>query len=311
MEAEEKEISQEDAASVLYGTPKAEEAEPEIEDEAVEEAPEEPEETEKEEQPDQQSRRKKKEFIFDKQKYIDQGVTDEKSLSLLEERDREIHLKKVTIGRQGTENKEAKDQLEKIQKQLDDLKGKAKDLTDDEYDELYMESPAKARKYSEEAKKAKEEEARLMREQVMIQNQAILDNTATDDMEALNVDEIIPDVQAIIKKDISRLGGDDDQASQLISNFKKDPLGALDTGIFYNVVERVQLQYELEEYKTQNQKLTEAISKLKEEIKTKPQETVKRINKVSNSAHAVNSIPGGYSSESEPRKLSPADAIYG
>ena len=311
MEAEEKEISQEDAASVLYGAPKAEEAEPEIEDEAVEEAPEEPEETEKEEQPEQQSRRKKKEFIFDKQKYIDQGVTDEKSLSLLEERDREIHSKKVTIGRQGTENKEAKDQLEKIQKQLDDLKGKAKDLTDDEYDELYMESPAKARKHSEEAKKAKEEEARLMREQVMIQNQAILDNTATDDMEALNVDEIIPDVQAIIKKDISRLGGDDDQASQLISNFKKDPLGALDTGIFYNVVERVQLQYELEEYKTQNQKLTEVISKLKEEIKTKPQETVKRINKVSNSAHAINSIPGGYSSEAESRTLSPAAAIYG
>lgn len=309
MEQERKEISQESVADVLYGSQKAEEAEREIEDEAVQAEEEKPVETEESEP--ETFRRKKKDFVFDKEKYIEQGVTDERSLSLLEERDREIHLKKVTIGRQGTETKEAKDQLEKIQKQLDDLKGKAKDLTDDEYDELYMESPAKARKYSEEAKKAKEEESRLMREQVMIQNQAILDSTATDDMEALSVDEIIPDVQAIITKDISRLGGDDDQASQLISNFKKDPLGALDTGIFYNVVERVQLQYELEEYKTENQKLTEAISKLKEEVKTKPQETVKRINKVSNSAHAVNSIPGGYSSESESRKLSPAEAIYG
>lgn len=312
--SEEKEVSQEKelSADVLYGTQKSEEAEPEV-IKAEDEADKPKEETSEKEVKSysEMKRSQKKKFVFDEQKYRDQGVTDDATLDLLKEKDKELHNRLVTIGVQGTEKKDQESKLKDIQKQLVDLKGKAKELSDDEYDELAMESPSQARKRQEEAKQAQEEETRLMREQVMIQNQNIIDSTATDEYEALNIDDIIPDVQNIIKEDITKLGGSEDQIKTLTSNFKKDPLGSLESGIFHNIVERVQLQYRLNDIENEKAQMEATIKQLRDDLKSKPQETVQRIKKVSNSAHTMDSVPSGYSSQDTGSKKAGAALLYG
>lgn len=312
--SEEKEVSQEKelSADVLYGTQKSEEAEPEV-IKAEDEADKPKKETSEKEVKSysEMKRSQKKKFVFDEQKYRDQGVTDDATLDLLKEKDKELHNRLVTIGVQGTEKKDQESKLKDIQKQLVDLKGKAKELSDDEYDELAMESPSQARKRQEEAKQAQEEETRLMREQVMIQNQNIIDSTATDEYEALNIDDIIPDVQNIIMQDITKLGGSEDQIKTLTSNFKKDPLGSLESGIFHNIVERVQLQYRLNDIETEKAQMEATIKQLRDDLKSKPQETVQRIKKVSNSAHTIDSVPSGYSSQDTGSKKAGAALLYG
>ena len=312
--SEEKEVSQEKelSADVLYGTQKSEEAEPEV-IKAEDEADKPKKETSEKEVKSysEMKRSQKKKFVFDEQKYRDQGVTDDATLDLLKEKDKELHNRLVTIGVQGTEKKDQESKLKDIQKQLVDLKGKAKELSDDEYDELAMESPSQARKRQDEAKQAQEEETRLMREQVMIQNQNIIDSTATDEYEALNIDDIIPDVQNIIMQDITKLGGSEDQIKTLTSNFKKDPLGSLESGIFHNIVERVQLQYRLNDIETEKAQMEATIKQLRDDLKSKPQETVQRIKKVSNSAHTIDSVPSGYSSQDTGSKKAGAALLYG
>lgn len=145
----------------------------------------------------------------------------------------------------------------------------------------------------------------------MIQNQNIIDSTATDEYEALNIDDIIPDVQNIIKEDITKLGGSEDQIKTLTSNFKKDPLGSLESGIFHNIVERVQLQYRLNDIENEKAQMEATIKQLRDDLKSKPQETVQRIKKVSNSAHTMDSVPSGYSSQDTGSKKAGAALLYG
>jgi len=53
------------------------------------------------------------------------------------------------------------------------------------------------------------------------------------------------------------------------------------------------------------------IKQLRDDLKSKPQETVQRIKKVSNSAHTMDSVPSGYSSQDTGSKKAGASLLYG
>jgi hypothetical protein len=249
-------------------------------------------------------KRKKKEFVFNRDKYIEDGITDESVLKMLEEKDRELHKRNITIGKQGAENK----RLEEISKELELIKDKAKGISDDEYNELALDNPAEARKRDEEARKAQEQERLLIMEHNIEVNKGILAKTESDTMEALTMTEIKDDIIGILTKDYEQFGFDESQTNDAIKNFKKDPLSYLDPRFFHHIVDRIRLQQDIDELNDVNAQYEDEIKRLKEELKNKPEQVTKRLNRVKNSPHLVDRSP---LEDSSAPTYNPAVALYG
>lgn len=305
------EISQENnynQAKVLYGgNPSPEEAK-EVEEVVEDDADTvEQEKSEIKKQADEpRKKRKKKEFVFNKDKYMEDGITDENVLKMLEDKDRELHKRNVTIGKQGAENK----RLEEIAKELESIKDQAKGISDDEYNELALENPAEARKRDEEARKAKEQEQALMMERNIEFNKGILSNTESETMEALTMADIKDDVVTLLNQDYKEFGFSEADANQAIKVFKKDPLATLDPTNFYNIVERIRLQHEINDLMDIRVNYENEIQKLKEELKNKPEQVTKRLNRVKNSPHLVDRSAASLESSVAPN-YTQAQLLYG
>lgn len=269
--------------------------EPEKPKEAVSKKGEEDEPTEadaekaKDEKPKRTRRTNKDKFIFDKEKYKKQGIEDPALLKVLEDKDRELHKQKVTIGKQGHQNKDTTDKLSQLKKELGDLEGKTKDLSDDELDEM---SNSEAIKRSEEIRKSKDLEADKMREMRITRNEALLP-------EGLEVGDFSGAFEAYISDDIAMLGGTREDTESFISSFKKDPLGSINPEIFHNLVQRHQLQADLEDANIEIDELKATVEKLSSELKGKPKKVLDQMKKASQSAHNVGATAGGYSSTNE------------
>jgi hypothetical protein len=292
-------------ANDLYGdVPSPEEAE--AVDEVVEDDADKQEKSEESNKAKDEPRkkRKKKEFVFNRDKYIEDGITDESVLTMLEEKDRELHKRNITIGKQGAENK----RLEEIAKELESIKEKAKGISDDEYNELALDNPAEARKRDEEARKAQEQEQALIMERNIEINKGILAKTESDTMEALSMTEIKDDIIGILTKDYQEFGLDESQTNDAVKHFKKDPLSFIDPTNFYHIVDRIRLQHDVDDLREINAEYESEIKKLKEELKNKPGEVTKRLNRVKNSPHLVGEP---LSDTSVPPTYNPAMALYG
>ena len=295
-------------ANVLYGdVPNPEEAEAVVEVvEGDADNVEQKKSEEKKQADEPRKKRKKKEFVFNRDKYIEDGITDESVLKMLEEKDRELHKRNITIGKQGAENK----RLEEISKELESLKDKAKGISDDEYNELALDNPAEARKRDEESRKAQEQERLLIMEHNIEMNKGILDKTESETMEALTMTDIKDDIIGILAKDYQQFGFDESQTNDAIKNFKKDPLASLDPTNFYHIVDRIRLQQDIDELNDVNAQYEDEIKRLKEELKNKPEQVTKRLNRVKNSPHLVDREPASLSNHVQPY-LTQAARFYG
>jgi len=302
---QEKEYNQ---AKVLHGkVPNAEEAE--AVDEVVEgdaDNVEQKKSEEKKQADEPRKKRKKKEFVFNRDKYIEDGIADESVLTMLEEKDRELHKRNITIGKQGAENK----RLEEIAKELESIKEKAKGISDDEYNELALDNPAEARKRDEEARKAQEQERLLIMEHNIEMNKGILDKTESETMEALTMTDIKDDIIGILSKDYQQFGLDESQTNDAVKHFKKDPLASLDPTNFYHIVDRIRLQHDVDDLRDINAEYESEIKRLKQELKNKPDEVTKRLNRVKNSPHLVDREPVSLSNHVPPY-LTQAARLHG
>lgn len=85
----------------------------------------------------EQQVKEKKSFQFNKQKYIDEGITDEKALSAIEKAEKSAYEKQKIIGKQGNELGDARKQLENVnqlKEQLEQLRAQDDAVKEQAYD---------------------------------------------------------------------------------------------------------------------------------------------------------------------------------
>jgi len=229
-------------------------------------------------------KRKKSSFIFDRDYYEKElGIKDEKTLDVLRERDQEIFNNRSTIGNQGAKNKDLADKLSIIESQKKELEKKS--ISDEEFDELSMESPSKANRARQESEKAEAERLRLDREARVIQNQSVLSD---DD----NINDMSEGIKEILAKDIVALGGDEPMVNKVISNFEGDKIGAFGTDVFYNIVQRLKLQESVDSKDKEIEDLSAQIDSLKSDLSHNSKSIVRKINKASSSPHSTSGTVG-------------------
>ena len=235
-------------------------------------------------------KRKKSNFIFNRDYYEKElGINDEKTLDILRERDEEIFNNRSTIGNQGAKNKDLSDRLLKIEEQKKELEKKS--ITDEEFDELSMESPSKANRAKQESEQALAEKMRLDREARAIHNQSILSD---DD----DIGEMSDDIKDILSNDILALGGDESTVNKVISNFESDKIASFSTDVFYNIIQRVKLQSQINSKDQEIESLSGQIESLKSDLSRNSKSIVSNINKASSSPHATNGSVGDSGSSS-------------
>ena len=234
----------------------------------------------------------KKGFKFDPQKYIDDGITDEKALKQFEDLERRVWERDRTIGRQGNELGDVRKQIKDIEIRREEL-SKKKDLSDEEYNELHDLDPAQARRRSEEALQARQEDEKLLAEQTVLRNKAFLGEKMP------NFEDHINTIAELIESDLPEEVG-----YKAKKDFLNDPY-KYDGSLTFNLAKRAEL-------KSQNTKLENDIATYKKEIedlksalKDAPTNALKKVEKMTSNPHSfgVNSGSTG-SATSEPAPYS-------
>tara|TARA_B100000959_G_scaffold282287_1_gene348310 strand:- start:213 stop:1172 length:960 start_codon:yes stop_codon:yes gene_type:complete len=303
--------SSKQAGDVLYGSEGTKEADPvtdqESEDAKVTEKASEPKDDSTKDQEKASTPKKDSDtFVFDKEKYTEQGISDEATLAILEAKDRDIHKQRITIGKQGHKNRAYTDKLKTLQDELGELQGKTKELSEDELDEM---STSDAIKADREIREAQEKEAKKDHEITTLKNQTVIDEI-NENGNPLDIEDLVSGLEGFISDDLLRLGGTKEGVKDAVSRFKSDPLGAIHPNVFYTLIQRYQIQTQLDTVLAENKELSESVKKLSSELEGKPQKVIDQLKKVSDSPHAVGATSGGYSSSNNGNRT-PGQVLYG
>jgi len=207
------------------------------------------------------SKNGKKEFEFDRQKYVDDGITDEKALKILEDRDKKLFEKEQYIGTQarqkGDIRKEAESRIAELEDKLKKLED-VKELDDDEYESIVLEKGQRA------ANQAEKERQDQINERQAVQNQMVLEqNKLVINTKVPNHQEYWEEMAALIKENAG---------PEAEKNFKTDPYW-LHPAIFVEMASRVKADRQVKE-------LTAEVDQLKKQIKEAPNGVLDRIKKI-------------------------------
>ncbi len=212
------------------------------------------------------------EFVFDKKKYLDMGIENEKALAEIEKKDRQVFEKQKIIGKQGKnlgdergKNKDLESQINSLTKERSDLATKA-DITDDEYDDL---TPTERK----EVDKAKDRVANIDGEIRRSQTRKFLEESVED------FDDSIGDMAELIKMDMPG-----ERGVLAAAQLRKDAYN-FDAGTLFNLHKRVELSKEMKALKKAN-------AKMKKQIRENPGKVRKKINKMLDDPAGVSSNAG-------------------
>lgn len=200
-------------------------------------------------------------FKFDAEQYKKEGITDEKTLSILEKRDRQHFYDRKMIGDQGKKlgdiRKESENKIKELSSQLEKVKD-VKTLTDEEYEDIALEKGDRAARREEEERsrelKNKEEmETKLVRERNKL---TVLDK-------APDIEDHLDEMYQILK---------DNAGEEAANNFKNDPFW-LHPAISIEMARAVRSEKEMNRYKAENESL-------RKQLKAAPQSAMDRIRKI-------------------------------
>jgi len=218
-------------------------------------------------------------FKFDAEQYRKKGITDPKALEELENQERRVWERDVTIGKQGSELGDSRKQLKDIADRREELKSK-KDLSDEEYNELHDEDPAKAKRRSDEANKAREEDKKLRAQEFSLRNKQFLSEKMPD------FEDLVDDIADVIKLDLP-----EEVSDTAASQFRQDPY-QLDSALSFNLADRVKKAQEINSLKGENDNLKGEVEKLKSELKDAPKNALNKVRQMTSNPHSLGVASG-------------------
>jgi hypothetical protein len=204
-----------------------------------------------------------KEFVFDKNKYEAQGVTEQTALKILEERDKSLFELNKLKGKQGSEvgtlrkeNKEIAAELQLLQEKISALQ-EVTPISDDEFQELMAENPRAALVKEREMEKLSEERKKLESERTELSFKKTV-------MECVdNFNDIKDEIANVIRDD-----GSEDVARQFLQNPYQ-----LSPAVTINIARQINASREIKGLK-------ETIKTLQEQLKSAPSDTINRLKNV-------------------------------
>ena len=157
------------------------------------------------------------------------------------EQDKKIWHQEKMIGRQGKtlgdERAESEKRSKELESQIDEFK-KHKSMTDEEYNELALEDPAKALKLREKDKEIESDKKELEKERTQIVNKSLINDNIPD------FENEIDGIAGILKTEADQ---------SLSESFKKDPY-SLHPALVINLAKRSAQAREISELKNRIEK---------------------------------------------------------
>lgn len=207
---------------------------------------------------------KKDEFVFDKSKYEKQGIKDEATLKILEEKDKDSWNKDKVIGRQGQKMGDLKKDLATksamLEKDIASLKSKT-EMSDADFEEAYndkiIENPMEAAKMLQERNNNMSALQNAELQHQKIQTSMTIEKYVPEFM------SLTKEIAEIMKEDISP-----EQAERFLADpFSEHPGTAINLA-------RVVLE------RRQNVQLKAEVEALKKQLESSPKATIDKLKNV-------------------------------
>jgi len=207
---------------------------------------------------------KKDEFVFDKSKYEQQGIKDEATLKILEEKDKDSWNKDKVIGRQGQKMGDLKKDLATksamLEKDIASLKSKT-EMSDADFEEAYndkiIENPMEAAKMLQERNNNMSALQNAELQHQKIQTSMTIEKYVPEFM------SLTKEIAEIMKEDISP-----EQAERFLADpFSEHPGTAINLA-------RVVLE------RRQNVQLKAEVEALKKQLESSPKATIDKLKNV-------------------------------